>query len=476
MEVSSRLKSAGKVRLAGDLEDKTYTNGVINRFNRLNRNVERPNSAYDELFSVNKATARLFGISDDYNNENNNNYKNNTNINSHKVQNSIDRSFKYENNKENLRKSRNNIREEDFDLVQDKKNSLESGRDVDEKEEPSVIKRHVRGIPDKPTLSTSLRRSETTVRPKTGVAVKPKINYLAYKIKHKKNDQLNGGAQLFAETVDYGGSSKHGGPSEHEDEDDEARVELNNFDHHAADQQRPHFSVGETAEVEPMQKSMQVFPEDRRVSIAAAAATSRRQSIFNKFRYKDSIVSTYLNSVASENDFSMPYFQLLIKNFEPVKFAEMLPPESQIVRAKVVVEKSLFSQEYSFYIESPNGRKNDILVMTTKRKKSTASIFYYIYLQKKNDGKGGNGDGLKYGKICSSFTRNKYMLIGNLRENDGEEESNNNSYKESAEYFNKLAIANLAEQLEYIDVEKDEGKKKKKKRPLNRLVPSHPQV
>jgi hypothetical protein len=112
---------------------------------------------------------------------------------------------------------------------------------------------------------------------------------------------------------------------------------------------------------------------------------------------------------ATKNDLNMPYFDAL-KTSKMLKFAESAPPPGVMVRARITVNRGVFT-EYTFSIETADER-NVIPVMKTQRKKTSTSAQYSINMLTDNRSY------IKFGRLNSNFTRTKYTLMGNLNEDE----------------------------------------------------------
>lgn len=102
---------------------------------------------------------------------------------------------------------------------------------------------------------------------------------------------------------------------------------------------------------------------------------------------------------------------------------DSLSPKGILIRCKIKVHKGIYT-EYSLYLE--DYKDQDYKLMSTKRKKVSAGIHYWLYyynIEKSQDQKEDKETAVKLGKIYSNFTRNKYSLIGALKEDDGDNKS-----------------------------------------------------
>lgn len=105
-----------------------------------------------------------------------------------------------------------------------------------------------------------------------------------------------------------------------------------------------------------------------------------------------------------------------------IQFIREPAPIGQLVKCKVIVVKSVFS-EYYFYLEYPDGNK--LLLMQTSRKKTNLNIFFWInvwYYQNPPLQ-------VRFGRLVSNLSRNTFMLIGDLNSQNTEQTENSNCKK-----------------------------------------------
>ena len=133
------------------------------------------------------------------------------------------------------------------------------------------------------------------------------------------------------------------------------------------------------------------------------------------------------------NDFSLEYFDVLNQSrskFNIVDFIQVLSPKETKIRCKLIVNRGIFN-EYTLYLE--NFEDKDLPLMTTKRKKASAKVYYTIVAltEPKNN--------VKFGFVESNLTRRAYSLVGNLFETD-DGANTNESNSESNEILPRYLI------------------------------------
>ena len=114
--------------------------------------------------------------------------------------------------------------------------------------------------------------------------------------------------------------------------------------------------------------------------------------------------------IATENDFSLSYFDLLKQpQSDSMNFIQQVAPANKKIRCKVIVNRGIIN-EYTFFLEKFNAGK-DLALMNTRRKKMSTGIAYTII------GQNAFKEPTKFGFVESNIVRRTFTLYGDVFNN-----------------------------------------------------------
>jgi hypothetical protein len=147
---------------------------------------------------------------------------------------------------------------------------------------------------------------------------------------------------------------------------------------------------------------------------------------------------------------SSDYMGLAKKNI--IDYIQTPAPAEFMIRCKILVETGVFNN-YLFYLENYRGRGDDLLLMSTRRKKASTSLYFRIEaFESANIGSGGHF--IDFGKVTSNFGRSSYTLIGNLDNEDDENMSQSSSNLQSSNRTeSRMSDKKNANSRKYFDLE-----------------------
>jgi hypothetical protein len=127
-------------------------------------------------------------------------------------------------------------------------------------------------------------------------------------------------------------------------------------------------------------------------------------------------------------------------------------PAEFMIKCKIIVEKGMFNN-YLFYLENYRGDNEDLLLMSTKRKKASTSLHFRIEaFESASIGAGGHF--IEFGKVASNFSRSSYTLIGNMdNENDENIDRSNSNLRSSSRAESRMSDKRNASSKKYFDLE-----------------------